>query len=62
MKRKKMEGEKAEKEFRKVKDRVIATQEPQSVFNYGGIIVTAIVFPSGIVDGYNGDGDRWENI
>lgn len=57
-----MEGEKAEKEFRKVKDRVIATQEPQSVFNYGGIIVTAIVFPSGIVDGYNGDGDRWENI
>ena len=57
-----MGEEKVEKEFRKVKNRAIATQEPQSFFNYGGKIITAIVFLSGIVDGYDVDGDRWENI
>jgi len=60
--KKEMGEEKVEKEFRKVKNRAIATQKLQSFFDYGGMIVTAIVFPSGIVDGYDGDGNRWENI
>ena len=53
---------KIEKEFRETKERAIATQEPQSLFNYGGMIVTAIIYPSGVVDGYDGNGNRWENI
>ncbi|MCK4520563.1 hypothetical protein KAT95_01710 [Candidatus Parcubacteria bacterium] len=57
-----MEEIEIEEQFRRVKEKARITGECQNVFNHGVGIVTAVICPNGEIDGYDGDGNRWENI